>query len=362
MTTTSLKRYEFQAVRKTVLALFEQAGLPAPAASCVTDVLLEADLLGHATHGLALVPWYLEAAQSGAMTLEGEPEVLADRGACITWNGHRLPGAWLASRAVDLAVERAATYGTVTVVIRDCGHVGALAAYLGRATARGMVLLIASSTPSVAGVAPFGGTRAVLTPNPIAAGIPTDGDPILLDISASITTLNRARQLARDGLQFPAPWVLDKNGETSADPAVVVSQGGSLLPVGGLDHGHKGYSLALLVEALTQGLAGFGRADRPEGTSVSLFIQVIDPSAFAGQQAFARQTSHLAEACRDSTPRPGVDRVRVPGDRAASAKRVALREGLPLDDAILKAMEPWLARHGQRLPPALPVNGMHRAG
>lgn len=353
MDKTNVKRFEYQALRKTVRALFGHAGLHDAAASAVTDVLLEADLIGHATHGLALVPWYLEAARSGAMRLEGEPEVLVDRGACVTWNGHRLPGAWLASRAVELAFERAATYGTVTVVIRDCGHVGALAAYMARATSRGMLLLIASSTPSVAGVAPFGGTQAVFTPNPIAAGIPTNGDPILLDISASITTLNRARQLAREGRQFPAPWVLDKDGHTSTDPAVVVSQGGSLLPVGGLDHGHKGYSLALLVEALTQGLSGFGRADRPTGTSVSLFIQVIDPSAFAGQEAFARQTGHLARACRDSTPRPGVERVRVPGDRAAMAKQRAFRDGVPLDDAILQALEPWLTRCGQTLPSAM---------
>ena len=352
MTPTDIQRFDFQAVRQTVLALFGRAGLPQAAASAVTDVLLEADLIGHATHGLALVPWYLEAARSGAMRLEGEPEVLVDRGACVTWNGHRLPGAWLASRAVDLAVERAATYGTATVVIRDCGHVGALAAYMEKATSRGMVLLMASSTPSVAGVAPFGGTQAVFTPNPIAAGIPTEGTPILLDISASITTLNRARQLAREGRKFPGPWVLDQHGNTSDDPAIVVSQGGSLLPVGGLDHGHKGYSLALLVEALTQGLSGFGRADGPTGTSVSLFIQVIDPSAFAGQQAFTRQTSHLAQACRDSLPRPGGAPVRVPGDRAAVARQEALRDGLPLDEAILQSLAPWLDRYGLALPPA----------
>ena len=352
MTPTDIQRFDFQAVRQTVLAVFGRAGLPQAAASAVTDVLLEADLIGHATHGLALVPWYLEAARSGAMRLEGEPEVLVDRGACVTWNGHRLPGAWLASRAVDLAVERAATYGTATVVIRDCGHVGALAAYMEKATSRGMVLLMASSTPSVAGVAPFGGTQAVFTPNPIAAGIPTEGTPILLDISASITTLNRARQLAREGRKFPGPWVLDQHGNTSDDPAIVVSQGGSLLPVGGLDHGHKGYSLALLVEALTQGLSGFGRADGPKGTSVSLFIQVIDPSAFAGQQAFTRQTSHLAQACRDSLPRPGGAPVRVPGDRAAVARQEALRDGLPLDEAILQSLAPWLDRYGLALPPA----------
>ncbi|WPB57476.1 Ldh family oxidoreductase [Xylophilus sp. GOD-11R] len=352
-TTSTAQRFDLAQVRQTIRTLFGKAGLADEAAASVTDVLVEADLIGHATHGLALVPWYLDAAASGAMRLQGEPEVLVDRGACLTWNGHRLPGAWLASKATDLAVERAATYGTVTVVIRECGHVGALAAYMEKATSRGMMVLMASSTPSVAGVAPFGGVKAAFTPNPIAAGIPTEGDPILLDISASITTLNRARQLARDGQQFPAPWVLDKDGNTSTDPAVVVKHGGSLLPVGGLDHGHKGYSLALLVEALTQGLSGFGRADAPTGTSVSLFIQVIDPSAFGGQDAFARQTTHLAEVCRNTPPRPGVDRVRVPGDRAMVSRRQALESGVVLDASILQGLAPWLERHGLTFPAPL---------
>ncbi|VTU33158.1 L-lactate dehydrogenase [Variovorax sp. PBS-H4] len=349
------QRFELHMLSATVLALFGKAGLTPEAAQAVTQVLLEADLIGHATHGLALVPWYLEAARSGAMRLAGAPEVVSDRGACVVWNGHRLPGAWLASQAVALAIERARTYGTVTLVIRDCGHVGALAAYMSRATERGMLLLMASSTPSVAGVAPFGGRKAVFTPNPIAAGIPTDGDPILLDISASITTLNRARQLAREGRSFPAEWVLDRDGNTSADPAVVVDQGGSLLPVGGLDHGHKGYSLALLVEALTQGLSGFGRADEPSGTSVSLFVQVMDPSAFGGSTAFTRQTTHLAAACRDTPPLPGVEKVRVPGDRAAQARQSALERGLPLDDVILKGLQPWLDRYEMAMPAPLEV-------
>ncbi|TWG35659.1 L-lactate dehydrogenase [Acidovorax delafieldii] len=356
MDTGIAKRFELSALRATVLALLEKAGLQPEAAQAVTQVLLDADLIGHATHGLALVPWYLEAARSGAMQLVGAPEVVSDRGACVVWNGHRLPGAWLASKAVDLAIQRADTYGTATLVIRDCGHVGALAAYMARATERGMLLLMASSTPSVAGVAPFGGRKAVFTPNPIAAGIPTEGDPILLDISASITTLNRARQLAREGRSFPSEWVLDKDGSISADPAVVVSQGGSLLPVGGLDHGHKGYSLALLVEALTQGLSGFGRADAPSGTSVSLFVQVLDPSAFGGSTEFTRQTAHLAAACRDTPPVPGVDRVRVPGDRAAQAKKSALEHGVPLDDAILTGLQPWLDRYEMAMPAPLDVN------
>ena len=185
-----------------------------------------------------------------------------------------------------------------------------------------------------ASVAPFGGTRGVFTPNPIAAGIPTDGDPILIDVSASITTNNMSSRLIAEGRKFEHQWLLDRDGKPTDDPNVL-NDGGTILPAGGLDHGQKGYALAILVEALTQGLAGFGRVDKPEGTNASVFLQVIDPSAFAGEAAFVRQTGWLANACRNSPPRPGVDRVRLPGDSAARRKQKALVEGIGLHEGVL---------------------------
>jgi LDH2 family malate/lactate/ureidoglycolate dehydrogenase len=344
------KRYDYGALRLFVGDLFRSAGLEADKAGNVAEILLEADLMGHSTHGLALVPWYFDAIAAGTMTLTGEPEVVADRGACVTWNGRRLPGTWLTAKAVDLAVERAATYGTVTVAISESHHIGALAAYLPRATEKGYMVTIASSTPTTAGVAPYGGTRPLFTPNPLAAGIPTKGDPIMLDISASITTLNLARQLVKEGRSFPQPWVLDAAGNPTSDPAAVVSGGGSLLPVGGLDHGHKGYSMALLVEALTQGISGFGRSDKPAGMSVSVFVQVIDPTAFGGKDGFMQQTTWLADACKNNPPRPGVDKVRVPGERALVCKREALANGVPLSKLIIDGLHPYCEKFGVEMP------------
>ncbi|MDR3439221.1 Ldh family oxidoreductase [Telmatospirillum sp.] len=344
------KRYDIEDVKTFATALFKRAGLDDGKADAVARILLEADLMGHATHGLALAPWYLDEAVSGSMSHTGEPDVVSDRGACVTWKGKGLPGAWLTEKAMILAVERAATYGTVTVAISNSHHIGALAAYLPRATERGYMALLACSTASAAGVAPFGGRKAIFTPNPMAAGIPTDGAPILLDISASITTLNRAKQMASEGRHFPHPWVLDADGMPTDDPAAVISQGGTLLPVGGLDHGHKGYSWALLVEALTQGLAGFGRSDHPTGQSLSVFLQIIDPSAFGGASAFTRQTSWLTEACASCPPRPGVDRVRIPGEQALVRRREAILHGVPLSSQIIEGLRPWAERSHLAMP------------
>jgi L-lactate dehydrogenase len=153
-----------------------------------------------------------------------------------------------------------------------------------------------------------------------------------------------------EGRSFPRAWALDKEGRETDDPKAVIGGGGSLLPVGGLDHGHKGYSLGLLVESLTQGLGGYGRADSPRGATSSVFVQVIDPAAFAGQAAFARQTTWLVDACHDNPPRPGVERVRVPGDQAMLRRREAMRSGVEVSDAIFDAIAPHAQRLGLEMP------------
>jgi LDH2 family malate/lactate/ureidoglycolate dehydrogenase len=328
-------------------ALFAAAGCDGDKPEAIAAGLVEADLLGHTTHGLQLAPAYLRELESGSMTPRGEPEVVADRGTAITWDGRRLPGVWLTTKAVDLAVGRAAVHGTATVVIRRSHHIGCLAAFLQRATDRGMMAIVASSDPSVASVAPFGGRTAVFTPDPIAVGIPTDGDPILVDMSASITTNGLSDRLRRDGKRFPGPWVLDSDGRPTDDPAVLFGDPpGTLLPTGGADHGHKGYGLALMIEALTQGLGGFGRADAPTGWGASVFVQVIDPSGFGGAGAFRRQTEWTAAACRASRPVSGVDAVRLPGQRGSEHNRRASAEGLKLYPGILAGLEPWAAKFG----------------
>jgi len=147
-------------------------------------------------------------------------------------------------------------------------------------------------------------------------------------------------------------WAIDAAGEPTDDPKVL-SAGGSILPAGGLDHGHKGYTWALLVEALTQGLAGFGRADGPKGWGACVFVQVIDPNAFAGLDAFTRQTGWLADACLSSAPRPGVERVRIPGAQALARKRAAAAAGVTLHPGILDALRPSAEKFGVAVPQAM---------
>ncbi|MDP9837141.1 L-lactate dehydrogenase [Neorhizobium huautlense] len=333
-------------------ALFSKAGLEADKAEAVATYLVEADLMGHSTHGLALAGWYLQGIADGVVTKTGTYDVVSDKGPAVCWQGNRLPGAWLTSEAVKLATERATKFGTATVVIANSHHIGALAAYLELATSKGMMVSVASSSPSGGQVAPFGGLKGLYTPNPVAYGIPTPEGPMLIDISASITTVNMAQRMIREGRQYEHDWLMDAEGNPSRDPKVL-DAGGSLLPTGGLDHGQKGYGMALQVEAITQGLAGYGRADAPKGTNAAVTVQVWDPEAFGGRDAFLRQTGWLADACHANPPRPGINRVRLPGEAALGRKRTALADGVALYPTIIASIEPHAERLGVAMPKAI---------
>jgi LDH2 family malate/lactate/ureidoglycolate dehydrogenase len=119
---------------------------------------------------------------------------------------------------------------------------------------------------------------------------------------------------------------------------VLAEPRGTLLPTGGLDHGHKGYNLALAIEALSQGLSGHGRADPPTDWGASVYVQLIDPAAFGGAPEFIRQTSHIGRACRRNPPAPGVAAVRLPGQQGLARKRAALRAGVELHPGIMEEL------------------------
>lgn len=311
-------------------AALAKAGMDAKA-RLVAEILVEADLLGHDTHGLALLAAYVGELQRGTMLGSGEPEVLRDSGAVAHWDGRWLSGVRLVAAAIDTAAAKARLYGIGAVSIKHTHHTACLQAYLERATRQGLMVMIASSDPASSTVAPFGGLDPVFGPDPIAVGIPTGGDPILIDMSSSITTNGMVARTVAEGGRLQGQWLQDNEGNLTDDPAVLSAQPpGALLLTGGHDHGHKGYGMALTVEALSQGLSGHGRNGGAKRWSASVFVQVFEPAAFAGTDQFIDQTDFLIDLCRGSRPRRDHSVVRLPGERALASKKSSLRDGLEL--------------------------------
>jgi LDH2 family malate/lactate/ureidoglycolate dehydrogenase len=348
-------RYSAESLVSFAIQLLQKLEMPPDRARIVAEILVEADLMGHSTHGLQLLANYLRDLDSGSMRKDGESLVIADHGSALTWDGQYLPGPWLVYQAIETAVQRISAHPVVTVVIRHSHHIACLAAYLKRVTDQGLMILLASSDPSTRSVAPYGGTQALYTPNPLAVGIPTGGDPILIDISMSTTANGVVARLHQQGQRLPHPWVQDNQGNATDDPAALFTDPpGSILPLGGTDLGYKGFALGLLIEALTGALGGNGRSTQPKNWGASVFLQLINPDAFGGRSAFIQETEWLSEAARNNPPPPGKPPVRLPGSQALRRRTEQLQVGVALYPTIMPSLVPWAEKLDVPIP--VPIN------
>lgn len=344
-------RYHAAELRSLGIDLLKAKGMREDQATDVAEVLLEADLLGHSTHGFNLLEPYLQAIEEGTYQLEGEPEVIADHESAVTWDGRYLAGPWLLRRAIREARERLKNHPVVTWSIRRSHHIACLQAYLKPVTDQGLFVILSTSDPSNEWVAPHGAVQPTYSPNPIAAGIPTGGDPWLIDVSISTTAAGKCIRAAREGERLPGKWLVDTDGNPTDDPAPMVNEHkGALYPLGGPDLGYKGFGLALLVEAMTSALGGFGRADGERRWNGSVFLQIIDPSRFGGIAAFVRETEFLSNACREAAVPSGSAPVRMPGERALKLRSEQLANGVVLYLGIISSIEPWAAKLNVVLP------------
>jgi LDH2 family malate/lactate/ureidoglycolate dehydrogenase len=335
-------------------ALLVKAGMPDDKADAVASILVEGELLGRSTHGLALLAPYLKELAAGAMTLDGDPTVISDFGACLTWDGRKLPGPWLVCKALDEAMDRAARFGIGAVAIQRSHHAASLGAYLKAATERGFLGFITLTDPAFSSVAPFGGTKPVLTSNPFAFGAPTRATPIIVDVSTSMVTNGMVAKMKREARKFEEPWLLDAQGEPSTDPNVIFADPpGTVLPLGGLEAGHKGYGLGMMIEILSGCLSGYGRAEPSAGWSAAVFVMAIDPAVFGGHDAYMKQVTWLVDACHQSPPRPGFERVLLPGEASTKRRERQQNEGMRIDAATLQALQPWMKKLGVAPPKIL---------
>ena len=326
-------------LNKFCTSVFKKLGMDDEKAKDTSEILVEADMMGHSTHGVRLLPLYIKDVEAGNMKPSGNQITLNDTGSCITIDGDNLPGIWLTKQGLKLSSERAKIHGVSTVLIKNSHHNGALAAYLLPIVEQGLVPIIKCSVPSSATVAPFGGTKALLTPDPMALAFPTNGEPVIIDISASITTNNMIADKIVKNEMFDFNCLLTKDGIPTNDPKEVFENNGTVMPLGGLEYGHKGFGLALGIEALSQGLSGSGRSRKLKTMNLSIYIQVIDPDAFAGLDAFKNEMSFLYNECINNPPIDKNNKVRMPGQNALFCRRKSIEKGIYLSKETLKSLE-----------------------
>ena len=305
---------------------------PAQAAS-VARALVAAEAAGQAGHGLRRVAAYAVQARAGKVDGHAVPDAEVVRPGVLRIDARH----GFAFPALDLAVERlpalAETSGVAAAAIRRSHHAGVLALTVERLAERGLVGLMMANTP--AGIAPWGGRRALFGTNPIAFAAPLPGEaPMVVDLSLSEVARGKVMAAAQRSEPIPEGWALDAEGRPTTDPAAALA-GGTMLPAGGA----KGAALALVVEALAAGLTGGRYAseasslfdDRGPPPGLGQWILAIDPAAMGGEDAVAR-LGVLAAAIADE---PGA---RVPGRRGQAARREAAERGIAVEDDVLAAI------------------------
>ncbi len=331
--------------------ILQTTGLAKSRSDIVARVLVESDLMGHTTHGLHLLYLYANELVNGTMAKEGLPEVINDQGTAVAWHGKHLPGPYLMHLALELGFERIQKHPTFSLTIQQGHHIACLAAYLEAVTDRDLMIILSSSDPRTKTVAPYGGTTGVYSPDPVAYGIPTEGIPLLFDSSTSTVANGVVTQKHGQGEDLDGPWLLSKEGEATADTKSFFSDNPStVLPVGGLDLGFKGFGWGILIEALTNGLSGYGRRNHVTRWISSIHMQLIDPEQFGGIEAFKGEMQHLVNQCKASALSPGFHEIRLPGERALKMKAEQQKHGVALHPGVRTVLEKCQGKFGIEIP------------
>ncbi|POX48174.1 lactate dehydrogenase [Streptomyces sp. Ru71] len=324
---------------EAVSSVFAAAGLSPMAAATVADSLVEADLRGTPSHGVLLVPMYVERLRKNSVSTHERAEVVLDAGAIAVLDARDALGQLTGDQAMDLAIDKARTYGIGAVTVRHAFHFGGAYRYARTAAAAGCLGIAAANTRPLM-PAP-GGAAAVVGNNPLAVGIPTgNGEPILLDMALSEAALGKIRLAAQESRPIPPTWATDNRGTPTTNAADALA--GLLLPAAG----HKGYGLALVVDVLTGVLSGgaFGNgvrglyADTSVPNDCAHFFLALDISAFGDKDAFQNRVDALAQQITGSPKAPGTDRLLLPGQLEAEREDAARRTGVEIDDSVLRAL------------------------
>ena len=328
-----------QVLTATVKNVFVAIGVEPHEATLVAEHLVEAELAGVSSHGIIRVKQYVRAIEEGKIVPNAKLKVVKETLSTAVLDGGHGFGQVMARQAIDKAIDIADRTGVGVATLVNCGHTGRLGSYTEHATRRGKVgIVMVNAGGHGQWVAPFGGTAGRLSTNPISIGVPSGEEfPLVLDIATSAAPEGKIR--AAVGAQSPIPqgWVTTHDGQATTNPADLYGPPrGALLPFGG----HKGFGLAVMIDALAGGLSGAGcchNADAPmDGKTDGALLMAISVESFLPLNLFADQVRDLIHHVKSSPPAMGCDEVVVPGEIEARRIAQAARDGIALEDAVWK--------------------------
>jgi L-2-hydroxycarboxylate dehydrogenase (NAD+) len=334
-------RFAAGAVETLIRDAMAAVGLPAADAAIVARLMTEADLTGADAHGVFRLPQYVRRIRAGGFNTR--PRITVDKTAAATAlvDGDNGMGHLVVSRAAETAVELARNAGVAWVGVRRSNHAGTAGLYAAMPVEHGMIGLY-GAVANANHMAVWGGAELLLGTNPLGIAVPSGGGPIVLDMATTIVSYGTVKKYALAGRDMPEGWLIDtQTGGPLTDPKR--SAEGLLLPIGG----YKGSGLAIMLGLLGGVLNGaaFGRDvidfnyNDDGATNTGHFMVAIDVKRFVPLTAFMAETDrHLADL-RASKRLPGVDHIRLPGDRRRHCRIERSRDGIPLPAALLKLLD-----------------------
>ena len=342
-----------EALHDFVGRLFVAAGAPTDEAHAVAASLVESNVRGYDSHGVALARWYLSQIKNGELVPGAAFTLRHETPALLAADGGLNFGQVQCGRLVDRVANKARELGVACGTLVRCGHVGRLGEWVERAAVQGLAALISVNDNGViATVAPPGGTRGRISTNPIAIAVPTGGEPLVLDISTSAVANGKLKNARTENRAVPLGWIQDADGNPTTDPHVMLADPpGALLPFGG-DQAYKGFGLGLMFDILSAGLAGGFCPPASPGTKEwnNVLLVVWDPARCAGADHFTTEADKLVAAIRGTPRKPGVERIQLPGDRSTQARVERTATGIPLTAEIWDQLTHVAAKLGVAAP------------
>lgn len=319
-------------LQKRIAAIFAAAGCRPPENERIAQHLVEANLVGHDSHGVIRVPSYIDWLHAGKVFPNKTLEIISENDAIAVVDGQFGFGQVMGEAAMELAIAKARQHGVAVVALRNSGHLGRIGDWAIMAANAGQISLHFVNT-SGGGilVAPVGGTRRRLSANPIAAGLPRkDRPPLIVDISTCTIAEGKVRVALNKGERVPPGCLLDGEGRPTDDPrAFYADPPGAILPLGG----HKGYALSVMVEMLAGALTG-GSCSNPATKRVAnnMLTITLDPSFFGSEEEFYAEAERFVAHVKDCPTDVAGAEILMPGEPEERTRAKRLAEGITLDD------------------------------
>ena len=344
----------FSELEKFMVEALVHAGVPAPDAKIIGDVLIQSDKRGIDSHGIGrLKPIYIDRIDIGIMNPVTKIDVLKDSKATAVLDGNNGMGHVVGHKAMEMAIEKAKKYGIGMVAVRNSNHYGIAGYFATMATDAGMIGV--TGTNARPSIAPTFGVENMLGTNPLTFGIPTDEEfPFVLDCATSVSQRGKIEVYGRAGKKLPEGWVLDNEGKTRTDTIQVLKDlttgKAALTPLGGIGDvtgGYKGFGYATVVEILSaalqdgawmKALNGFDEEHNAIPYPLGHFFIAIDPEHFMGVETFKRIAGTICRELRASKKAPGEDYIFTAGEKEYLAWQFRKEHGCPVPPSLQKVM------------------------